>query len=150
MQESVEVKGMSNDRHKLHDIWSLTTKEELMTVLSGILTVLLVTSGSDFLEYVGWATGACALHVQVHDTALKTADSGYLTRKLVDVAHDKIHAQDCASCEAKTGKIDRFSRKITLEGELSDADRKRLLEIADRCPVHRTLESESLIETEEA
>ena len=57
----------------------------------------------------------------------------------VDVQHGKIHAQDCMDCEAESGKIDRFERLIHLEGELSPEQRERMLEIADRCPVHRTL-----------
>ncbi len=60
----------------------------------------------------------------------------------VDVQHGKIHAQDCMECESDTGKIDRFERLIHLEGELSPEQRERLLEIADRCPVHRTLHGE--------
>ena len=68
----------------------------------------------------------------------------------VDVAHDKVHGQDCETCETASGKIDRFRRTITLQGDLTDADRQRLLEIADRCPVHRTLEGEVLIETVES
>ncbi|RMF33041.1 MAG: OsmC family protein, partial [Alphaproteobacteria bacterium] len=68
----------------------------------------------------------------------------------VDVSHDRIHAEDCADCETKTGKIDRFTRVITLEGALDEAQRARLMEIADRCPVHRTLTSEIRIETHRA
>lgn len=60
----------------------------------------------------------------------------------VDVSHNKVHAQDCSSCESKSGKVDRFVREITLTGELMDEQRRRLLEIADRCPVHKTLEGE--------
>jgi len=60
----------------------------------------------------------------------------------VDVQHGKIHAQDCMECETQGGKIDRFQRFVHLEGDLSEEQRKRLLEIADRCPVHRTLHSE--------
>ncbi|MCS6879303.1 MAG: OsmC family protein [Geminicoccaceae bacterium] len=63
------------------------------------------------------------------------------------VKHAKIHAEDCAQCETKTGKIDRFERVIEIEGDLDEPTRQRLLEIANRCPVHRTLESEILIET---
>ena len=57
----------------------------------------------------------------------------------VRVIHDRVHAEDCADCENAAGKIDEFRRAITLEGELSDGERSRMLEIADRCPVHRTL-----------
>jgi len=68
----------------------------------------------------------------------------------VDITHDKIHATDCDHCETTTGKIDQFKRVITLEGELSADQRQRLMEIADKCPVHRTLENEISIVTFEA
>ncbi len=61
--------------------------------------------------------------------------------------HDKIHAQDCADCETKEGKIDQIDRQLVLEGPLSEEQRQRLLQIADRCPVHRTLTSEIKIRT---
>lgn len=70
-----------------------------------------------------------------------------LTHVSVDVFHDKVHAEDCAACETAAGKIDVFRREIRLEGNLSEAERARLREIADRCPVHRTFESEIKIET---
>ena len=63
----------------------------------------------------------------------------------VDITHDKIHGQDAGS-EADT-KIDQFTRVITLKGDLDDTQRARLLEIADRCPVHRTLERSNHIKT---
>jgi putative redox protein len=70
-----------------------------------------------------------------------------LQRVIVTVRHEKIHARDCADCETKEGKLDRVEREISLEGPLDDAQRKRLLEIADRCPVHRTLSSEVHLST---
>jgi putative redox protein len=60
----------------------------------------------------------------------------------VVVEHDKVHAQDCQDCESADGKIDEFRRTISLQGELSEEQRNRMLEIADRCPVHRTLHGE--------
>ncbi|MGI9237566.1 MAG: bifunctional alpha/beta hydrolase/OsmC family protein [Woeseiaceae bacterium] len=60
----------------------------------------------------------------------------------VVVDHDKLHAKDCEDCESTDGKIDEFRRSILLEGELSDEQRQRMLEIADRCPVHRSLHGE--------
>ena len=63
----------------------------------------------------------------------------------VDVSHDKVHAQDAAS--ASDAKVDRWTRRITLQGDLTTEQRKRLLEIADKCPVHRTLERSSTITT---
>jgi putative redox protein len=65
----------------------------------------------------------------------------------VRITHQKIHAEDCAGCETKTGRIDKFEREIELAGDLDPVQRQRLLEIADRCPVHQTLHSEVLIET---
>tara|TARA_R110002096_G_scaffold119038_7_gene257788 strand:- start:7706 stop:8923 length:1218 start_codon:yes stop_codon:yes gene_type:complete len=66
----------------------------------------------------------------------------------VDVSHDKIHAETCENCETQTGKVDQFVRSITLTGDLDADQRARLLEIADKCPVHKTLESEISIKTE--
>lgn len=66
----------------------------------------------------------------------------------VDITHDKIYAKDCESCEQGSGKIDQFKRRITLLGDINEEDQQRLLSIADRCPVHRTLESEVEIVTE--
>ena len=60
----------------------------------------------------------------------------------VRLHHDKIHAADCESCETKEGRVDRIERVIELQGPLDANQHQRLLEIADRCPVHRTLERE--------
>jgi putative redox protein len=72
-----------------------------------------------------------------------------LTRASVQLRHDKIHAIDCESCETKEGKIDRIEREITLEGDLTPEQRAKLMEIADKCPVHRTLHGEIDIRTKE-
>ena len=71
-----------------------------------------------------------------------------LTHVSVDVCHDKVHAQDADS--RGTAKADRFLRTIRLEGDLSEEQRAKLMEIADRCPVHRTLEQSSVVETRAA
>lgn len=60
----------------------------------------------------------------------------------VRLEHSKIHAQDCAECDTKEGKLDLISLDLILTGVLDDDQRARLLEIANRCPVHRTLTSE--------
>jgi putative redox protein len=65
----------------------------------------------------------------------------------VRLGHQKIHARDCEQCETKEGRIDRIKREIELAGQLHERQRRRLLEVADRCPVHRTLESEVVVET---
>src|SRR2546421_11504097 len=65
----------------------------------------------------------------------------------VRLTHEKIYAQDCVDCETKNGMLDLIKREISLIGELSSEQRLRLLEIANKCPVHRTLTSEIRIET---
>ena len=65
----------------------------------------------------------------------------------VNLKHSKIHATDCRDCETKNGKIDKIEREIHLAGDLNPEQQKKLLEIADKCPVHRTLHSEIKIET---
>jgi len=71
-----------------------------------------------------------------------------LERVTVTLAHDKIHAQDCADCETREGRIDRITRQLAIAGALSPEQRAKLLEIADKCPVHRTLTGEVSIVTE--
>ncbi|WP_299785516.1 bifunctional alpha/beta hydrolase/OsmC family protein [uncultured Marivita sp.] len=64
----------------------------------------------------------------------------------VDVSHDKVHAQDAST--PTTANIDLFRRRITVTGDLNAEQRRKLLEIADKCPVHKTLEASSRVETE--
>jgi uncharacterized OsmC-like protein/pimeloyl-ACP methyl ester carboxylesterase len=71
-------------------------------------------------------------------------------RITVTLKHNKIHAEDCAECETREGLIDQIDRVIAIEGALDADQRKRLMEIADKCPVHRTLTSEVRILTREA
>jgi putative redox protein len=73
-----------------------------------------------------------------------------LERITVTLKHNKIHAEDCAECETREGLIDQIDREIAIEGALDADQRKRLMEIADKCPVHRTLKSEVRILTKEA
>ncbi len=65
----------------------------------------------------------------------------------VRLSHQKVHARDCEDCETKDGKIDQIDLDIELAGPLEEPQRRRLLEIAERCPVHRTLESGVMMET---
>jgi uncharacterized OsmC-like protein len=65
----------------------------------------------------------------------------------VHLRHSKIHATDCAECETKEGMLDRIERDLHFTGPLTDEQRSKLLEIANKCPVHRTLTSEIDIET---
>jgi putative redox protein len=70
-----------------------------------------------------------------------------LERVRVTLRHSRIHAEDCAECEATTGLISHIDRDIELVGDLDDTQRQRLMQIADRCPVHQTLTSEISITT---
>ena len=70
-----------------------------------------------------------------------------LERVTVALRHSKIHAADCAECETKEGMLDRIERDVRLDGPLTAEQRARLLEIANKCPVHRTLTSEINIRT---
>ena len=65
----------------------------------------------------------------------------------VRLRHGRIHAEDCADCEIKEGMLDRIQREIMLTGPLGEEQKMRLLEIAGKCPVHRTLTSEIKIES---
>jgi uncharacterized OsmC-like protein len=70
-----------------------------------------------------------------------------LAEVVVNLRHSKMHAIDCAECETKDGILDRIERDIHLTGSLTDEQRSRLLDIANKCPVCRTLESKSVIVT---
>lgn len=65
-----------------------------------------------------------------------------LDRLETRLRHDRIHAEDCVDCETKEGMVERIERRITIDGPLDATQRAKLLEIADKCPVHRTLHSE--------
>jgi putative redox protein len=65
----------------------------------------------------------------------------------VRLRHSRVHAADCADCETKEGMLDRIERDIHLTGTLTQDQREKLLEISNRCPVHRTLTSEIEIQT---
>lgn len=64
----------------------------------------------------------------------------------VRLSQDRIHAKDCGECETEEGRIDRIEREIEMVGPLDEKQRRRLLEVADMCPVHRTLKGEVLVE----
>jgi putative redox protein len=73
-----------------------------------------------------------------------------LERVTVTLRHSRIHAEDCAECETKAGMLDQIDRIIAMEGDLDAEQRARLMDIADKCPVHRTLTSEVRIVTRPA
>lgn len=99
--------------------------------------------GPNPYDYLIGALGACtAMTVRMY------ADrKGWPLESVeVNLGHEKVHARDCGECETENGRIDRIGMEIKLEGDLDDEQREKLLEIADKCPVHRTLTSETIIE----
>jgi uncharacterized OsmC-like protein/alpha/beta superfamily hydrolase len=104
-------------------------------------------SGPNPYDYLLAGLGACtSMTIRLYADLKKLP----LKHVAVRLKHDKIHALDCENCETKEGKIDRIDREVTLEGDLTAEQRARLMEIADKCPVHRTLTSEIDIRTREA
>ncbi|MGJ3262192.1 MAG: bifunctional alpha/beta hydrolase/OsmC family protein [Salinarimonas sp.] len=99
-------------------------------------------------QYLSVALGACtAMTLRMYARRKKLA----LESVVVDVTHDKVHAHDSGDAEAgRHRRADRFVRRLRITGDLTPAERARLLEIADMCPVHRTLEDASVIETVDA
>jgi len=95
-------------------------------------------------EYLLAALGTCtAMTIRMY-----ARQKGWpLAKVTVRLNHARVHAEDCATCETREGKIDRMERVLSLEGPLDDAQRQRLLEIANKCPVHRTLMAEVTIPT---
>jgi len=95
-------------------------------------------------QLVAAGLGACTtMTLRLYARRKKLA----LTHVEVDVTHDKIHAKDSENSPEKSRKVDLFRRIVRLEGDLTEAERKRLVEIADRCPVHQTLSHGSVVET---
>ena len=95
-------------------------------------------------EYLLIALGSCtAMTIRMYADRKKWP----LQDVVVHLSHDKIHAEDCADCETRVGKIDQIKRRIELQGALDGEQRQRLLEIAEKCPVHRTLHSEIKVDT---
>lgn len=96
-------------------------------------------SGPDPYSLLLAALGACtAMTLQMYARRKEWP----LEKVEVSLRHSRIHAEDCEDCDTKSGKLERIERYISLAGPLSDEQKARLLEIAKRCPVHKTLASE--------
>jgi putative redox protein len=101
-------------------------------------------SGPGPYELLLMALGSCT-SMTLH---LYAARKGWpLKQVIVTLRHERVHAQDCANCEDAKAMLDRIERKVELVGALDQVQRSRLLEIADKCPVHRTLTSKIDIRT---
>ncbi|MEM8619685.1 MAG: alpha/beta fold hydrolase [Actinomycetota bacterium] len=110
-------------------------------------------AGPSPYDLLGAALGACtSMTLRMYADRKRLP----LDRVTVEVDHGRVHADDCVECavdeprfSGRTGMIDRFARRITVEGdELTAEEREQLVRIADKCPVHRTLEASSVIATE--
>lgn len=96
-------------------------------------------SGPTPYDYLLAALGACtSMTLRMYAERKQLA----LDRVSVQLSHQRVHADDCADCDSTAGQIAEIQCVIDLEGELSESERARLLEIAERCPVHRTLAGE--------
>ncbi len=101
-------------------------------------------SGPSPYDFLSIALGACTtMTLRLYADRKKIP----LERAAVHVTHNKVHAEDCEECEHREGRVDRFERALELVGDLDQATRDRLREIADKCPVHRTLEESSVVVT---
>ena len=102
--------------------------------------------GPNPYDLLNAALGACtSMTLQMYAGRKKWP----LKEAIVHLKHDQVYAEDCAVCEEKPRKLDRLSREVELIGDLNEEQRKRLMEIADKCPVHKTLRSEISIDTRE-
>ncbi len=102
-------------------------------------------SGPSPYGFLSIALGACTNMTLRMYADFKKLDVGQIS---VEVDHGKVHAADCADEQREGGgKIDHFERKITVSGDISPEIREKLLKIADKCPVHKTLESGAAVAT---
>ncbi len=96
-------------------------------------------------DFVVAALGACtAMTLRLYATRKGWPLDGVE----VELLHGRLHAADCEACETAPRGMDHVTRVLTLHGDLTDAQRRRLLEMADRCPVHLTLEKGIHVTTE--
>lgn len=105
-------------------------------------------TGPSPYDFLSAALGACTSMTLRMYAEFKKLDLGAVT---VDVSHEKVHYKDCQECTedemSQSGKIDRFERRISIEGDVSPEIADKVEEIANKCPVHRTLEKNSKVIT---
>ncbi len=87
-------------------------------------------------ELLLWALGSCTAMTLLMYARRKGWDVAECS---VHLTHDRVHAKDCEECEEETGRVELIRREISLRGQISEEQKERLLEIAGRCPVHKTI-----------
>lgn len=102
-------------------------------------------AGPSPYDFILAGLGACTAMTLRYYADLKKIPLKNVTVKL---STHKIYADDCSNCEKSNAKIDQITRLIQLEGDLTDEDRNKLLDIANKCPVHRTLTGKIIIDTQ--
>ncbi len=144
-----EVEGASPDEPLMVRTGEAGLRTEVMVRGHSLIADEPVAAGGTDMgptpyEYLSAGLGACS-----SITLRMYADrKGWPLESInVRLAHRKTHAKDCETCETEKGYIDEIEREIELIGPLDDQQRERLIQIADRCPVHRTLHSEILVKT---
>lgn len=95
-------------------------------------------------DFLAAALGACTAMTLRMYADRKGLELGKVS---VAVSHAKVHAQDCAECEGRDGRIDRFERVISVAGTVPEEVADKIVEIAGKCPVHRTLETQAVVVT---
>lgn len=101
--------------------------------------------GPNPYEFLSASLASCtAMTIKMY-TTFKKWD---LEKVEVHTSHGKKYAEDCENCELDSAKIDTFSREIRITGNLDEKQRQRIMKIADKCPVHKTLHSEIKVETQ--
>jgi putative redox protein len=138
-EDSVVVReaGLGKFTQTVHSGAHMLTSDEPASVGGNDL-------GPSPYDFLSIALGTCTSMTLRLYAEHKKLDLGRIS---VRVSHAKIHAEDCADCEGRVGRIDRFERVISVEGDIDDALRAKLVEIAGKCPVHRTLEHQSVVAT---
>jgi uncharacterized OsmC-like protein len=136
MDEVVVTSGVNLQNSVSYgDGFSLTTDEPARMGGDG--------AGADPYTLILAALGSC---ISMTLTLYARRKGWPLERVTVRLRQQRVHAKDCAECETKTDSfVHRIERRVTVEGELTEEQRARLLEIAHKCPVHKTLTSEIVV-----
>ena len=152
-QRYVDIPEESNLKSKHHVVASLDSEDGFTTTMKVGNHYMIADEptsfgGNDFgpspYEFVSAGLSACT----VMTVQMYVKRKGWALQNIeVHTSYGKSHAEDCEDCESNSAKIDTFHREIKLTGDLDEKQITRILQIADKCPVHKTLHSETQIIT---